>query len=45
MGAAFRAEAPAILLLAVLGKLSDGLLKQLETRALHWRDSFVGGEG
>lgn len=35
----------AILLLAVLGKLSDGLLKQLETRALHWRDSFVGGEG
>ena len=35
----------AILLLAVLGKLSDGLLKRLETRALHWRDSFVGGEG
>ena len=34
----------AILLLAVLGKLSDGLLKALETRALHWRDSFVGGE-
>ena len=34
----------AILLLAVLGKLSDGLLKRLETRALHWRDSFVGGE-
>ena len=34
-----------ILLLAVLGKLSDGLLKRLETRALHWRDSFVGGEG
>lgn len=35
----------AILLLAVLGKLSDGLLKQLETRALGWRDSFVGAEG
>ncbi|MDG9923310.1 MULTISPECIES: ABC transporter permease [unclassified Pseudomonas] len=35
----------AILLLAVLGKLSDGLLKSIEVRALHWRDSFVGGEG
>lgn len=35
----------AILLLAVLGKLSDGLLKSIEARALHWRDSFVGGEG
>ncbi|MDH0896597.1 MULTISPECIES: ABC transporter permease [unclassified Pseudomonas] len=35
----------AILLLAVLGKLSDGLLKAFEARALHWRDSFVGGEG
>lgn len=34
----------AILLLAVLGKLSDGLLKSLEARALHWRDSFAGGE-
>ena len=30
----------AILLLAVLGKLSDGLLKSLEERALRWRDSF-----
>jgi len=30
----------AILLLAVLGKLSDGLLKRLEERALRWRDSF-----
>lgn len=30
----------AILLLAVLGKLSDGVLKQLEERALRWRDSF-----
>ena len=30
----------AILLLAVLGKLSDGLLKSFEERALRWRDSF-----
>lgn len=30
----------AILLLAVLGKLSDGLLKTVEARSLHWRDSF-----
>jgi len=30
----------AILLLAVLGKLSDGLLKSIETRALRWRDSY-----
>jgi sulfonate transport system permease protein len=30
----------AILLLAVLGKLSDGLLKSLEERALRWRDSY-----
>jgi sulfonate transport system permease protein len=34
----------AILLLALLGKLSDSLLKAIETRALHWRDSFAGGE-
>ncbi len=34
----------AILLLAVLGKLSDSLLKYWETRALSWRDSFQGGE-
>ena len=34
----------AILLLAVLGKLSDGLLKHWETRALKWRDSYQGGE-
>jgi sulfonate transport system permease protein len=34
----------AILLLAVFGKLSDGLLKRLEARALHWRDSFAGAE-
>jgi sulfonate transport system permease protein len=34
----------AILLLAVLGKFSDGLLKAIEARALHWRDSFAGGE-
>lgn len=30
----------AILLLAVLGKFSDGLLKTFEERALSWRDSF-----
>jgi sulfonate transport system permease protein len=30
----------AIFLLAVLGKLSDSLMAALETRALHWRDSF-----
>ncbi|MGE8496754.1 MAG: ABC transporter permease [Pseudomonas sp.] len=35
----------AILLLAVLGKLSDSLLKYWETRALSWRDSYQGGEG
>lgn len=34
----------AILVLAVLGKISDGLLKNLENRALHWRDSFTGQE-
>ncbi|TBU96927.1 ABC transporter permease [Pseudomonas dryadis] len=34
----------AILLLAVLGKLSDSLLKYWEGRALSWRDSFQGGE-
>jgi len=32
----------AILLLALLGKLSDSLMATLETRALHWRDSFGG---
>ncbi len=35
----------AILLLALLGKLSDSLLKAWETRALRWRDSYQGGEG
>ncbi|GLU41185.1 ABC transporter permease [Pseudomonas sp. NBRC 100443] len=35
----------AILVLAVLGKLSDGLLKAVERRALVWRDSFEGLEG
>lgn len=30
----------AILMLALLGKLSDTLLKHLERRALYWRDSF-----
>lgn len=34
----------AILLLAVLGKLSDSLLKYWETRALNWRDSYQGGD-
>ncbi|MDB4898175.1 MAG: transporter permease [Firmicutes bacterium] len=34
----------AILLLAALGKLSDGLLKWLEGRLLRWRDSFTGGD-
>ncbi|MEE7547788.1 ABC transporter permease, partial [Xanthomonas sp. Kuri4-1] len=30
----------AIVLLALLGKLSDGVLKTLEARSLRWRDSF-----
>jgi len=30
----------AIVLLALLGKLSDGLMAAVEARALHWRDSF-----
>ncbi len=30
----------AIVLLAVLGKLSDGLMAAVEARALHWRDGF-----
>ncbi|WP_349742417.1 ABC transporter permease [Roseateles cavernae] len=32
----------AIVLLALLGKLSDSLMVAIETRALHWRDSFGG---
>lgn len=32
----------AIIVLAVLGKLSDGLLAALERRWLHWRDTFTG---
>ena len=32
----------AIVLLALLGKLSDGFLKLLERRLLYWRDSFAG---
>lgn len=36
----------AIIVLAVLGKLSDGLLAALERRWLHWRDTFTGqGDG
>lgn len=34
----------AILLLAVLGKVADGLLKALEARLLRWRDTYAGGE-
>ncbi|KAF1033510.1 MAG: putative aliphatic sulfonates transport permease protein SsuC [Pseudomonas sp.] len=32
----------AIIVLALLGKLSDGLLAALETRCLAWRDTFNG---
>ena len=32
----------AIVLLALLGKLSDGFLKWLERRLLYWRDAFAG---
>ena len=31
----------AILILAILGKLSDGVLKRLETRRLAWRDELA----
>lgn len=31
----------AILLLAVMGKLSDGVLQALERACLHWRDAYV----
>lgn len=34
----------AILVLAVLGKLSDELLLRLEHRALAWRDTYQGGQ-
>lgn len=34
----------AIVLLAVLGKVSDSLLKHWESRALRWRDTYQGGE-
>jgi sulfonate transport system permease protein len=34
----------AIVLLAVLGKLSDGAMAHLERRLLSWRDAF-GAEG
>lgn len=34
----------AIVTLALMGKLSDSLLKRLEQRALHWRDNFTGAE-
>ena len=32
----------AIITLAVMGKISDSLLKLLELKALYWRDSFIG---
>lgn len=37
----------AIIVLALLGKLSDGLLARLERQLLSWRDAFAGqgGEG
>lgn len=34
----------AILLLAILGKLSDSVLKAMEQRHLAWRDNFTGQE-
>jgi sulfonate transport system permease protein len=34
----------AIIVLALLGKLSDGLLALLERRWLAWRDTFTGQE-
>jgi sulfonate transport system permease protein len=35
----------AIVVLALMGKLSDSLLKALENRALRWRDNFDGAGG
>jgi sulfonate transport system permease protein len=35
----------AIVVLALMGKLSDSLLKALESRALRWRDNFDGAGG
>ncbi|MNE98421.1 putative aliphatic sulfonates transport permease protein SsuC [compost metagenome] len=32
----------AIIVLALLGKFSDGLLAMLERRWLNWRDTFTG---
>jgi sulfonate transport system permease protein len=34
----------AIITLALLGKLTDGLLKWLEARTLYWRDTFKTGD-
>ncbi len=34
----------AIVTLAVMGKISDSLLKYLEVKTLHWRDGFSGDE-
>jgi len=33
----------AIVLLAILGKISDGLMLRLERHLLRWRDSYAGG--
>jgi len=33
----------AIVLLAILGKISDGIMHRAETRLLHWRDSYGSG--
>jgi sulfonate transport system permease protein len=35
----------AIIVLALLGKLSDGLLRWLERRLLHWRDTYDTRQG
>lgn len=35
----------AIILLAVMGKLTDSVLRALETRGLGWRDSYAGKPG
>ena len=35
----------AIVVLALLGKVSDSLLRALEQRLLHWRDVFDSRQG
>jgi sulfonate transport system permease protein len=34
----------AIVLLAILGKISDSILRWWESRVLHWRDTFAGAQ-